>query len=97
MWLEQHQMAYCFHDLRVDGLTETQLQHFMEKSNWDKLLNKASTSWRQLSPEQQSELTEIKVKALMLATPTLIKRPVLDLGNEILIGFKPEIYSAKFR
>jgi arsenate reductase len=86
-WLDQHGIAYRFHDFRTDGLTAELLQHFAEHLNWNKLLNRSSTSWRQLSAEQQSDLTQEKALQLMLATPTLIKRPILDTGDQLILGF----------
>jgi arsenate reductase (glutaredoxin) len=94
-WLDNKGIEYQFHDFRIDGLTQAQLRVFADTLGWQVLLNKTSTSWRQLSTEQQADLTEAKVLQLMLELPTLIKRPVLDTGKELIIGFKPEIYQAK--
>lgn len=96
-WLEQNHIEHRFHDFRVDGLSEAQLQQFIDKLGWEKLLNKSSTSWRQLSPEQQADLTEAKAKNSMLATPTLIKRPVLVMDNVILLGFNPDVYATNLK
>lgn len=96
-WLEQNGIEHRFHDFRVAGLNESQVQSFIDKLGWEKLLNKSSTSWRQLSPEQQAGLSEVKAKDLMLEVPTLIKRPVLDTGSDLLLGFKPEIYKDKLK
>ncbi len=93
--MDKHEVAYHFHDFRSDGLTEKQLQAFIDKLGWESLLNKSSTSWRQLSTEEQADLNKAKVIQLMLATPTLIKRPVLDAGETFLVGFKPETYQSK--
>jgi len=96
-WLDQNGISYRFHDFRTDGLTPELLQHFADHIDWTKLLNRSSTSWRQLSAEQQSGLTQEKALQLMLATPTLIKRPVLDTGNKLIIGFaKDSEYAATF-
>ncbi len=94
-WLDNNGIGYRFHDYRVDGLTPEQLQHFAASLGWNVMLNRSSTSWRQLSTDQQADLTEDKTLQLMLETPTLIKRPILDTGNELLIGFKPDLYQAK--
>jgi len=95
--LDQHDIAYRFHDFRTDGLTPELLQHFAEHLDWNKLLNRSSTSWRQLSAEQQSDLTQEKALQLMLTTPTLIKRPVLDTGDKLILGFsKDDGYAATF-
>ena len=87
LWLDQNSIAYQFHDFRADGLTPTQLNDFAARVDWNTLLNRSSTSWRQLSAKQQSDLTLEKAIALMLCTPTLIKRPILDTGDKLIIGF----------
>jgi arsenate reductase len=86
-WLDENNITYRFHDFRADGLTSEQLTHFAAHVDWNKLLNRSSTSWRQLSAEQQADLTQDKALKLMLEMPTLIKRPVLDTGGRIIIGF----------
>ncbi|MGZ8136230.1 MAG: ArsC family reductase [Methylococcaceae bacterium] len=91
-WLEQSSITYQFHDFRGDGLTLEQLSDFANRADWNTLLNRSSTSWRQLSKEQQADLTQEKALQLMLTTPTLIKRPILDTGNKLIIGFKAEHY-----
>jgi arsenate reductase len=91
-WLDNHGIGYRFHDYRTDGLTLEQLQEFAAELGWSVMLNRSSTSWRQLSTDQQSNLTETKALQLMLETPTLIKRPILKTGNKLLLGFKPELY-----
>ncbi|MGR9012577.1 MAG: ArsC family reductase [Gammaproteobacteria bacterium] len=94
-WLDQHNIAYRFHDFRTDGLTPELLQHFADRADWNKLLNRSSTSWRQLSSDQQNDLTRDKALQLMLTTPTLIKRPVLESGDQLIIGFKAEHYQSE--
>ncbi|TAK61185.1 ArsC family reductase [Methylobacter sp.] len=95
IWLDQNGIAYRFHDFRIDGLTPELLHHFAEHLDWNKLLNRSSTSWRQLSAEQQSDLTLEKAMQLMLTTPTLIKRPVLDTGGRLIMGYKVESYQSE--
>ncbi len=97
VWLEANAITFQFHDFRVDGLTLEQLQKFSKALGWSNMLNRSSTSWRQLSNEQQADLDENKALQLMLTTPTLIKRPVLDTGSEIIQGFKPDFYQAKLK
>ncbi|MEI6707310.1 MAG: ArsC family reductase [Methylococcales bacterium] len=94
-WLAQHGIAYQFHDVRVDGLTLEQLQNFATRVDWTSLLNRTSTSWRKLSPEQQTDLTEDKAIQLIVDAPTLLKRPVLDTGELLLVGFKEQDYQDK--
>ena len=94
-WLEQNTVEYRFHDLRSDGLTQELLLHWFEETDWKTLLNQRSTSWRQLDDGQKSDLSETKALHLMQAFPTLIKRPVLDTGSQIIIGFKAEDYQSR--
>jgi Spx/MgsR family transcriptional regulator len=101
-WLDEKQIAYQFHDFKTDGLTLEQLQEFAQHLGWQHLINRSSTSWRQLSPEQQAELLRLqntetasadKAMQILLQTPTLLKRPILNVDNQWLIGFKPDIYN----
>jgi arsenate reductase (glutaredoxin) len=92
IWLDKHGIEYQFHDYRIDGLMSEQLQYFAAELGWNAMLNRSSTSWRQLSAEQHADLTEDKALKLMLETPTLIKRPILNTGHGLLLGFKPDIY-----
>ena len=92
LWLDENNVDYQFHDFRVDGLTAQQIQSFIAKTGWEKLLNKRSTSWRQLDEQQQAGLNAEKAAVLMLDNPTLIKRPVLQLDEQLIIGFNAKIY-----
>ncbi|PTE09596.1 ArsC family reductase [Mesorhizobium helmanticense] len=92
VWLEDHGTACRFHDYRAEGLDAKRLDGWVGKVGWEKLLNKASTTFRELSDKDKLNLDEKKAKALMLAKPTMIKRPVLEVGDRILVGFKPDIY-----
>ena len=94
-WLDQHGISYQFHDVRADGLSAEQLQNFAARVDWSVLLNRTSTSWRKLSSEQQTDLTEHKAIQLIVNTPTLLKRPVLDTGELLLVGFKEQDYQDK--
>ena len=93
-WLDSNAIDYRFRDFRSDGLTQELIQYWIEKSGWKTLLNQRSTSWRQLSDEQKSDLSEDKAIQLMLEIPTLIKRPILDTGSRVIVGFKAEDYQA---
>lgn len=92
LWLEANHLPYVFHDFKTDGLAPELLQHFIAQSHWETLLNRRSTSWKQLSDSQRHQLSDATAADLMLAVPTLIKRPVLDNGTRILIGFDAEQY-----
>jgi len=91
-WLTENNLDYQFHDFRSDGITEDLIQSFIAAGGWEKLLNKRSTSWKQLDAADKESITEEKVIALMLLTPTLIKRPVLVSENYFFVGFNPENY-----
>ena len=91
-WLEASGVAHRFVDYRADGLDPKNLARWKSAVGWGKLLNKASTTFKELTDADKQGLDEKKALALMQAHPTLIKRPVLDVGGKITIGFKPEIY-----
>ena len=91
-WLETNSVEHKFHDLRVDGLEKTMLDRWAGQASWQKLLNTRSTTWRGLAESERQEINEKRALDLMLAHPTLIKRPVLESGNEILVGFSEERY-----
>jgi len=91
-WLTENNCDYQFHDFRSDGITEALVQSFIAQSSWEALLNKRSTSWKQLDTADKENITEEKVIPLFLATPTLIKRPVLVADSHFFIGFNLEHY-----
>ncbi len=95
-WLDDAGIEYRFHDLREDGLDVDQIRAWLKSSDWESLLNRRSTSWRQLSKAQQTDLDEDKAVQLMLQYPTLIKRPVLVSDGALLIGFKADSYTREF-
>lgn len=92
-WLEQHQIDYTFHDFRVDGLPATTVQQWVARLGWQALLNKRSTTWRQLDPAQQQTVGEQTIVSLLCEQPTLIKRPVLEHQQTLLLGFSAEQYT----
>ncbi len=94
-WLKENNIDYQFHDYRQQGLTANLLDSFEAKLGWETLLNKQSTSWRKLSDDQKNSLSKQTALQYMLETPTLIKRPVLDTGKKLIIGFKAEIYQTE--
>lgn len=92
-WLESHGVAYEFHDYKKAGIERKQLEAWSRQVGWETLLNRAGTTFRKLPDGDKQGLDEKKAIALMEAQPSLIKRPVLDLGGgRLLVGFKPEIY-----
>ncbi|HEY0301691.1 MAG TPA: ArsC family reductase [Rhizomicrobium sp.] len=93
-WLDAHGIAYAFHDYKAEGIDRARLEGWAKRLGWEVLLNRAGTTFRKLPDADKAGLTEKKAVALMLAQPAMIKRPVLEAGGEILVGFKPEIYAA---
>jgi arsenate reductase (glutaredoxin) len=94
-WLDAHKVDYAFHDYKTAGIERGKLEGWVKKAGWETLLNKAGTTFRKLPDKDKAGLTEKKAIALMLAQPSIIKRPVLELGGgKLLIGFKPEQYEA---
>jgi Spx/MgsR family transcriptional regulator len=91
-WLEGRGVEYNFHDYRVDGLEAPMLVRWRDALGWEKLLNKSSTTFRDLPVADKEGLDADKATALMLAHPTMIKRPVLDIGGRLMVGFKPDLY-----
>ncbi|MCB2109329.1 MAG: ArsC family reductase [Rhodobacteraceae bacterium] len=92
-WLDAHKVAYAFHDYKTAGIDAARLQAWCKELGWEALLNRAGTTFRKLPDADKQDLTEAKAIKLMLAQPSMIKRPVLDLGKTRVVGFKPEIYA----
>ena len=86
-WLEARGIAYDFHDYKVAGVDEPRLRSWAAELSWEKLLNRAGTTFRKLPDVDREGLDEDKAVALMLAQPSMIRRPVLDLGDRRLLGF----------
>jgi arsenate reductase len=92
-WLDGHGVAYAFHDYKTAGIDRERLQTWAKKVGWEALLNRAGTTFKKLPDKDKIGLSEPKAITLMLAQPSMIKRPVLDLGRgRLLVGFKPELY-----
>ena len=97
-WLERHGVDYAFHDYKVAGIERAKLEGWAKKVGWETLLNRSGTTFRKLPDQDKEGLTEAKAIKLMLTQPSLIKRPVLEAGGgKLLVGFKPDIYSAHWR
>jgi Spx/MgsR family transcriptional regulator len=96
-WLDKHGIEYNFHDYKTAGIDKDRLVRWSKVVGWETLLNRAGTTFRKLPDSDKADLTEKKAMALMLAQPSMIKRPVLENGGELLVGFKPDIYDAALR
>ena len=95
-WLDKRGVAYGFHDYKVAGVTRPVLEAWARQAGWETLLNRAGTTFRKLPEKDKQGLGEKKAIALMLAQPSMIKRPVIETGGKLLVGFKPEIYEQTF-
>lgn len=93
-WLDKHGVDYSFHDYKAAGIDKDHLARWSNKVGWETLLNRAGTTFRKLPDAEKANLTEKKAMALMLAQPSMIKRPVLEVRGKLLVGFKPESYEA---
>jgi arsenate reductase len=96
-WLDAHGVAYAFHDYKTEGIAGDVLQNWVKAVGWEMLLNRTGTTFRKLPDADKTNIDERKAMAMMLAQPSMIKRPVLDRGKELIVGFKPEIYVKSFR
>ena len=95
-WLDKRGVAYAFHDYKTQGVGRGQLEGWAKDVGWEILLNRAGTTFRKLPDKDKESLTQAKAIKLMLEQPSMIKRPVLEVGDALLVGFKPEEYAAAF-
>ncbi len=95
-WLDAHRVAYAFRDYKTEGIDKSSLERWTTDVGWETLLNRAGTTFRKLPEKDKANLTEKKAIALMLEQPSMIKRPVLDAGGKLIVGFKPEVYAKQF-
>ncbi|HEX4239495.1 MAG TPA: ArsC family reductase [Xanthobacteraceae bacterium] len=94
-WLDKRGVDYAFHDYKTAGIERARLEEWAKKVGWEALLNRAGTTFRKLPDKDKNGIDAKKAIALMLAQPSMIKRPVLDLGRgRLLVGFAPDTYSA---
>lgn len=92
-WLEGRNLPFQFHDYKKLGISREQLAHWADEVGWQRLLNTRGSTWKKLSPEQQAEPNRDKALDLMASYPSLIKRPVLETGGRLLVGFDPEVWA----
>ena len=95
-WLDQKGVAYTFHDYKAAGIDRDVLTRWMGQVGWETLLNRAGTTFRKLPEAQKEGLNAAKALSLMLAQPSMIKRPVVEMDGKILVGFKPATYAEAF-
>src|SRR5271169_209979 len=94
-WLDKAGVEYAFHDYKSAGIERAKLEGWAKKAGWETLINRAGTTFRKLPDKDIAGLTEAKAIKLMLAQPSMIKRPVIENGGKLLVGFKPDEYAAK--
>ena len=95
-WLDSHNIDYKFHDFRKDGINRDIINGWLITVAWDKILNKRSTSWRNLDASTQQAINATNVVDLLVENPTLIKRPVMDVNDIITVGFNSDTYQGIF-
>lgn len=97
VWLDGHGVDHAFHDYKKAGIDRASLDRWVGEHGWETVLNRAGTTFRKLPENERSDLDAGKAIDLMLAQPSMIKRPVMDLGDRTIVGFKPEVYEAAFK
>ena len=95
-WLELNSVDYSFHDYKAAGIDRAHLETWCDAAGWETVLNRAGTTFKKLDDSQKADFTREKAIGLMLAQPSMIKRPVLEAKSKITVGFKPEIYQTLF-
>ncbi|HEY6241906.1 MAG TPA: arsenate reductase [Burkholderiales bacterium] len=96
-WLDSKKIAYDFHDYRKDGVPEGKLKEWAARAGWETLANSRGPTWRKIPEAQREKLTEARALALLAQNSSAIKRPVVEAGSALLIGFDPAEYSATLR
>lgn len=96
VWLADHGVAFDFHDYKKSGADRGLLEAWVVEHGWETVLNRSGTTFRALTDADKAGIDAGKAVDLMLAQPSMIKRPILDLGDRRIVGFKPEIYEAAF-
>ena len=91
-WLDAHGIAHAFHDYKLAGIDRATLESWAAKVGWERLLNRAGTTFRKLPEDQKRDLTQARAIALMLAQPSMIRRPVLGFGDRLIVGFDADEY-----
>jgi arsenate reductase (glutaredoxin) len=93
-WLETHDFTYAFHDYRKAGVDRATLEAWVAAEGWERILNRAGTTFRKLPEASREGIDAPRAIELMLAQPSMIRRPILETGRERLVGFRPETYAA---
>jgi arsenate reductase len=94
-WLDEHGIAYDFHDYKKQGIERETLESWVQAVGWEVLLNRAGTTFKKLPDADKLGIDAARAVDLMLAQPSMIKRPVLAMGDRLIVGFKPEVYASQ--
>ncbi len=95
-WLDERGVGYSFHDYKTAGVERSTLERWVTEVGWEVLLNRAGTTFKKLPDASKHGLDAEKAIALMLAQPSMIKRPVVEGGEKLIVGFKPDVYAVAF-
>ena len=95
-WLEQNGVDYEFHDFKTQGADKADVERWCAKAGWETVLNRSGVTFRKLPETDRERLTQTKAIRLMLAQPSMIKRPVVEAGGDVLVGFKSDVYQKTF-
>jgi arsenate reductase len=95
-WLDANGTAYAFHDYKTAGVDAGRLAGWVARLGWEMLLNRRGTTFRKLPEEERGDLDADKATGLMIAHPSAIRRPVVEAGDALLVGFDAEVYAAQF-
>lgn len=93
-WLDAHGIGYTFHDYKKAGADPAKLNAWCAAAGWEKLLNRAGTTFKKLPDAGKADIDQAKAVVLMAAHPSCIKRPVLEHPGGLLVGFKPDEWEA---
>ncbi len=91
-WLTSHNIEYQFHDYKKQGTDENQLKNWLQELGWEQLINKRGTSWRKLDKKTKAGMDIQLALQIMLANPSIIKRPLLVLSDQKILGFNEHTY-----
>ena len=96
-WLDANKIAYDFHDYKKDGVPAGKLKEWAARAGWEKLANTRGPTWRKIPEAQRDNPTEARVLALLAQNSSAIKRPIVEAGTKLLVGFDPDEYAATLR
>ena len=96
VWLDERGLAHTFHDYKKAGVTSEKLNSWCAAKGWDVILNRAGTTFKKLADEDKADLDQAKAVALMIAQPSMIKRPIVERGDTMIVGFKADEWATVF-